>query len=169
MWCGGTTCGVRWILGLLNRRGTRPWSWRRIPGGGSPESLQSWLRLYPALRCGGQPFVLAYPIQLVLRAFAGIRPMSEPKSPHIPAGKRDNPSESCDLILIYRGLYLDPCRCVLVEQFPGGCLIAFVGVSSICLSKDKFPWLRKSTCFSRGSSGSRMRWVVVHRGEVGLF
>ena len=168
MWYGGTTCGVRWILGLLNRRGTRPWSWRRIPGGGSPESLQSWLRLYPALRCGGQPFVLAYPIQLVLRAFAGIRPMSEPKSPHIPAGKRDNPSESCDLILIYRGLYLDPCRCVLVEQFPGGCLTACGGGASKYPSKGKYLLLHTSKPPFRSSSGSRMHWVVVHRCGVAV-
>ena len=153
MWCGGTTCGVRWKLGLQNPRGSRLWSWRRIPGGVNPESWQSWLRPYPALRCGGQPFGLACPIQLVLRAFAGIHPTSEPKSPDKPAGTKDIPSESSDLIIIYRGLDIDPCRCVLVELFPGGCLIACVGGSSICPSKDKFLWLHMSTCFSHGSSG----------------
>ena len=81
-------------------------------GAVNPESWQSWLRPYPALRCGGQPFELACPIQLVQRAFVGIRPTSEPKSPDRPAGTRDIPRESSDLIIISRGLDIDPCRCV---------------------------------------------------------
>ena len=101
-----------------------------------------------------------------MRAFAGILPMFVPKSPGIPAGMKDIPSESSVLIIIYRGLDIDPCRFVLVEQFPVGYLIACGGGSSRCPSKDKYLWLHMNKHPCRGSSVSHSCWVVGRLGVV---